>query len=213
MRSILKFVRDNSLSLALFGLFVVTFAAAVWSGWLAHNATLAEHHRGGIGLRAYLAGGTFIEGLSVNWQAAILQLGTLIVFSIFLVQRGAPHSRDPDRAAGGRKRRRLTRAHDWLQRNSLSLAFVALFVAAFAVFAVSGAEANNSERALIGAPPMPLGDFLVSSKFWWQTFQTWQAEYLVIALYLVLSIYLRQEGSAESKPKNASDEETGAHNE
>ncbi len=45
-----------------------------------------------------------------------------------------------------------------------------------------------------------------------QNFQTWQAEYLVIALYLVLSVFLRQQGSAESKPADASDGETGEHN-
>jgi hypothetical protein len=35
------------------------------------------------------------EGLASNWQAAFLQLASLIVFSGFLYQRGAPHSRDP----------------------------------------------------------------------------------------------------------------------
>lgn len=211
MRSLLKFIRSNSLSLALFALFGICFGGAVWSGWLQHNADLAAHGRSGIGLRAYLGSGSFVKGLAVNWQAAILQLGTLIVFSIFLVQRGAPHSRKPE---AGKQRREPRRRHatDWLQRNSLSVAFAVLFLATFVIFAVSGAHADNSERALIGAPPMSLGDYLVSSKFWWQTFQTWQAEYLVIGLYLVLSVFLRQEGSAESKPAAAPDSATGEHN-
>jgi hypothetical protein len=42
--------------------------------------------------------------------------------------------------------------------------------------------------------------FLLSAKFWSTTLQTWQAEYLVIAIYVVLTIFLRQEGSSESKP-------------
>jgi hypothetical protein len=54
---------------------------------------------------------------------------------------------------------------------------------------------------------------VISAKFWSATLQTWQAEYLVIGVYLVLSIYLRQEGSAESKPTNSPDSETGKHNE
>lgn len=212
MRSILKFVRSNSLSLALFALFLVCFGGAVWSGWLQQNADLAAHRHGGIGFRAYLGSGSFMKGLAVNWQAAILQLSTLIVFSIFLIQRGAPHSRKPD---AGKRHREPRRRHaaGWLRRNSLSVVFAALFLATFAVFVVSGASADNTERALIGQPPISLGGYLVSSKLWWETFQTWQAEYLVIALYLVLSVFLRQEGSAESKPDEAPDSETGEHNE
>ena len=57
-----------------------------------------------------------------------------------------------------------------------------------------------------------LGDYIVSAKFWSATLQTWQAEYLVIGLYIVLSIYLRQEDSAESKPPESSDDATGEHN-
>lgn len=41
------------------------------------------------------------------------------------------------------------------------------------------------------------------------TFQTWQAEFMAIVVYVVLSIYLRQDRSPESKPVSAPDEETG----
>jgi hypothetical protein len=159
---------------------------------------------------AYLGSGTFIEGLVVNWQAAILQLASLIVFSAFLYQRGSPHSRKPDR---GRRRGRFGPVGGWVRRNSLFLAFLVLFLATFAAHAVAGVFADNSRRALGGEPPVSFGDYVVSARFWWENFQTWQAEYLVIALYLVFSVFLRQEGSAESKPADAPDSETGEHNE
>lgn len=38
------------------------------------------------------------------------------------------------------------------------------------------------------------------------------AEYLVIAVYLVFSIFLRQQDSAESKPPEADNRSTGEHN-
>lgn len=209
MRKLVKLIRDNSLSIVLFALFVVCVGGAVWAGWLQQNETLVAHHRGGVGLASYLGSGAFLEGLAVNWQAAILQLASLIVFSSFLYQRGSPHSRKPDRRP---KRRRFGFVGGWVRRNSLFLAFLALFLVTFAMHAAAGVYADNSRRALDGEPPVSIGDYLVSSRFWWENFQTWQAEYLVIALYLVLSVFLRQQGSAESKPADAPDGETGEHN-
>jgi hypothetical protein len=198
------------LSFVLFALFFLCIGGAIWAGWLQQNETLTAHHRGGIGLSAYLGSGSFIEGLAVNWQAAILQLASLIVFSSFLYQRGSPHSRKPER---GRRRRRFGPVSGWVRRNSLFLAFLVLFLSTFAAHAVAGVFADNSRRALGGEPPVSIGDYVVSARFWWENFQTWQAEYLVIALYLVFSVFLRQEGSAESKPADAPDSETGEHNE
>lgn len=210
MRKLLSAIKDNSLSLALFALFVICIGGAIWTGWLQQNDTLAAHHRAGIGLPAYLGSGSFIEGLAVNWQAAVLQLASLIVFSSFLYQRGSPHSRKPH----GRSRRpRFGIMSGWARRNSLFLAFLALFLVTFVAHVIAGLADDNSRRALSGTPPLSIGHYLVSSRFWWENFQTWEAEYLVIALYLVLSIFLRQEGSAESKPVDAADGETGEHNE
>ena len=51
-----------------------------------------------------------------------------------------------------------------------------------------------------------------SAKFWATTLQTWQAEYLAIAVHIVLTIFLRQQNSPESKPVEASNETTGKAN-
>ena len=77
---------------------------------------------------------------------------------------------------------------------------------------VFGAEAYNEERALAGQPPISIAAFLLSAKFWSSTLQTWQAEYLAIAIFVVLSIFLRQQDSAESKPVESSNETTGEAN-
>lgn len=66
VRSILKFAGSNSLSLALFALFLVCFGGAVWSGWVQQNADLAAHRHGGIGFRTYLGSGSFMNGLAVT---------------------------------------------------------------------------------------------------------------------------------------------------
>ncbi len=61
-------------------------------------------------------------------------------------------------------------------------------------------------------PGVSLAQYVLSADFWFLTLQTWQAEYLAIALYIILSIFLRQEGSPESKPTEAANEETGEAN-
>jgi hypothetical protein len=205
-----KAVQENSLSIAFIALFLLCLAAHGFAGWLQQNDSLAAHGRAAVGFRDYLAGGTFIEALAVNWQAAILQLAALILLSGVLYQRGAPHSRKNRGKSAKRSRGRSV--GDWLYGNSLLLAFLLMFVAAFAIHAMSGAAAYNEERALAHQTSISWSAFLVSAKFWSSTLETWEAEFGVIAAYIVLSIFLRQEGSAESKPPEASDESTGEAN-
>jgi len=134
------------------------------------------------------------------------------VFSSVLYQRGAPHSRDPRKAKNAQNRREEADRFTWLYRNSLFRAFVLLFVFSLTLHIAFGTNAYNEERALIGQPPISVAAFLLSAKFWSSTLQTWQAEYLAIALFVVLSIFLRQQDSAESKPVESRNQTTGEAN-
>lgn len=157
----------------------------------------------------------FLQGVFSNWQAALLQLGSLIIFGVYLRQRGAPHSRklgtprnpNPQGKSLWRGKKR-----EWLRRNSLSLAFFSLFLLTFLLHLLSGAASYNQQRAYSHLPPLSVSAFFVSSTFWFSTFQTWQAEYMAIALYILLSVFLRQEGSPESKPVGAPNTATGNPN-
>ncbi|WP_322628346.1 DUF6766 family protein [Halothiobacillus sp.] len=208
----IKIIRDNSLSIVLFTLFAICISAQSFAGWRVQNENLAAHGQASLGYWHYLSTGTFWEGLASNWQAAVLQLGSLIVLSSFLYQRGAPHSLDPRKPKNKQKQREKTWPLTWIYSNSLSLTFLLLFVLSFVLHALSGASAYNEERSLTGRSPISIMAFLFSAKFWSITLQTWQAEYLVIALYVVLTIFLRQENSPESKPVKARDETTGEAN-
>jgi hypothetical protein len=204
-------IKDNSLSIVLFGLFAICISAQSLAGWRLQNEVLAAHGQSSVGYWDSLSTGAFLEGLASNWQAAVLQLGSLIVFSRFLYQRGASHSRDP-RKLPHEQLRWLAVRFSWFYRNSLSLVFLLLFVLSLAMHVVCGDDAYNEERALTGRPSIFIAAFLFSAKFWSTTLQTWQAEYLVIALYVVLSIFLRQQDSPESKPVESSNETTGEAN-
>ena len=97
-RKLNQAIKDNSLSIVLFVLFVICISAQTFAGWRLQNETLSTHGQALIGYWHFLSTGAFLEGLASNWQAAVLQLGSLIVFSSFLYQRSAPHSRDPHKA-------------------------------------------------------------------------------------------------------------------
>ena len=208
MGKLKQFVTDNGLSLLMLALFVGSLAGQVWSGVRLYNETQALHGLGAVGVGQYVRSGVFLQGVFSNWQAALLQLGSLIVFGIFLHQRGAPHSRTTERSGEDERGPKAS----WLRRNSLSVTFGVLFVLAFAAHLFSGAAQWNQEQALVHQPGMTVLAFAGSAKFWFSTFQTWEAEYMAIALYVLLSVVLRQEGSPESKPSESGDEETGIAN-
>jgi hypothetical protein len=211
MQSISKFIKTNGLSIVLFSLFVVFLVGQSVAGFLFYNEQQASHGAAQIGYWQFLGSGTFLNGIFSNWQAAILQLASLIIFGVFLVQRGATHSRK-HREPGPKDRSTIGSARNWMYRNSLSLAFLALFAISFALHVLTGAAAYNEQRALSGQPALSSLDFFFSAKFWFSTLQTWEAEYFAIGVYMILSIFLRQEGSPESKPVESSNEETGEGN-
>jgi hypothetical protein len=61
-----------------------------------------------------------------------------------------------------------------------------------------------------GEPGVSLLAYVASSRFWFESFQNWQSEFMAVGAIVVLSIFLRQRGSPESKPVDASHAETGA---
>lgn len=97
----------------------------------------------------------------------------------------------------------------WLYPNFLSVAFALLVAVTFGPHAVSGAFAYNEQLVLQHRPSISFGAFLVSAKFWSSTLETWHAEYLNIAIFMVLSVFLRQQSSAASKSTEPSNNETG----
>ncbi len=213
MRTLAKFIADHSLSIAFILLFIACILGQSFSGLSLYNQVQSAHGLQPIGYWRFLGTGMFLQGVFSNWQAALLQLGSLIIFGVYLRQRGAPHSRKPGTSQNthskslwrGKKR-------DWPRRNSLSLAFFALFLLAFLLHLLSGAADYNQQRAFSHEAPLSIAAFFVSAKFWFATFQTWQAEYMAIAVYILLSVFLRQEGSPESKPVGASNASTGETN-
>ena len=214
--SLKKTISDHSMSIMLFGLFLLCLIGQGLSGWLAYNQSLRAGHFPAIALGAYFGTGNFLDGILSNWQAAILQLAVLIAFSSVLHQKGAAHSRKTQATSHRKIDWKLSlrpTVSEWLYANSLSLAFFGMFVVTFLLHGLFGEWKYNENQMLRHLAPISFSSYTASSSFWFSVFQCWEAEFWAIGTYIILSIFLRQENSPELKPVDASNEQTGGVNE
>jgi Domain of unknown function (DUF6766) len=206
-----QWIADHGLSLSFASLFAVCIAGQSICGHISYNSELALHGFPAVGYLGYLRTGNFLDGAFVNWQAALLQLGCLIVFAAKFREKGAAHSLSP-RIHGLRKRNQDGRHRPWVYRHSLSLAFAALFAASFIAHLFFGAMDYNSSLQMIHKPQITTVEYGRSSAFWFSNAQTWEAEFAALVIYILLSVFLRQQGSPESKPVDSSNDVTGKTN-
>jgi hypothetical protein len=87
----------------------------------------------------------------------------------------------------------------FLKENSLSVVFLALFLAALIGQAIAGHLDFNQEQIRHGDPEISLWRYVVSSEFGTSVMENWQSEYLQFTLFVLLTVWLLQRGSPESK--------------
>jgi hypothetical protein len=217
------FWRRNGLSLTLLGLFLLMFGGQMVTGWLDYSQELRDHGLAPPSLLQYTRSGHFLEATAENWESEFLQMFIYVVFTVFLYQRGSSESKPLDGPSPVDEDPRLhhddprapapVRRGGWqlrLYENSLSLAFLGLFIASLALHMLGGHAAYNAERLLEGSAPESLAQYLTGPRFWFESLQNWQSEFLAIASMVVLSVHLRQRGSPESKPVAAAHADTGS---
>ncbi|HEY8938934.1 MAG TPA: DUF6766 family protein, partial [Cellvibrio sp.] len=149
-----------------------------------------------------------------NWESEFLQMALYVMMTIFLYQQGSSESK---KLEGKEAVDREPVAHPgapWpvrrgglvlvIYKNSLSLAFILLFLISFFLHAFGTMQQLNEEGASLN-----LITVFAEDRFWFESFQNWQSEFLSVASIVFLSIYLRQKGSPESKPVDAPNSETG----
>lgn len=88
----------------------------------------------------------------------------------------------------------------WIYEHALSLVCFVIFVLCLTAMAASGFQVYNDEQLQHGAAPIPFGDYLLSGNFIEATFENWESEFLQMGAYVVLTVFLFQKGSSESKP-------------
>jgi hypothetical protein len=214
--------RNNSLSIVLGLLFLGFWGGQAWTGWLDHNSDARLHGDPAIDLAAYLTSGHFWEATGENWESEFLQMAMFVVLTCFLRQKGSAESKridvvedvdlDPARFSDVPEAPWPVRRGGWILRlyeHSLGLAFALLFLISIIMHAAGGLVEFNEEREEHSLAPITLSEYATSSRFWFESFQNWQSEFLSLLAMVVGTIYLRQRGSAESKPLHVAHSETG----
>ena len=217
-----RFLRDNGLGLVMFGFFALFLFAQSVTGLAVYNDDQREHGEATISYAEYLRTGHFVEATFENWESEYLQMGAYVLFTVFLFQRGSSESKDPDKEESVDEDPRQARGGQdvpWpvryggsvlrLYEHSLAVAFVLLFLVSFVLHAIGGAREYSQEQIAHGGQAVSTAEFLRTSEFWFQSFQNWQSEFLAVFSIVVLSVFLRQRGSPESKPVAAPHSKTG----
>ncbi|MDQ7903174.1 hypothetical protein RB614_01395 [Phytohabitans sp. ZYX-F-186] len=207
-----RWIWFNALALVMFGAFLLFILLQSIFGWQVRNEELAQYGHPADSYWTYLGTGHFVEAVFENWESEFLQMGSYVLLTAYLVQRGSPESKplnQVDRAEDYREKAGPDAPGPvksgglalLLYRNSLSIALLGLFVISFVIHLLGGtAEYNEQQAVQSGAPPISAAKFLATSDFWFQSMQNWQSEFLAVGSLIVLSIVLRQHGSPQSKP-------------
>jgi hypothetical protein len=87
----------------------------------------------------------------------------------------------------------------FVKHNGLSLTFLGLFLAALVFQAVAGQADFNEQQDRHGDPRISLLRYVTSSHFGVAVMENWQSEYLQFTLFILLTVWLLQRGSPESK--------------
>ena len=210
-----RMLRDNGLSLVFLALFVLALAGQSIAGFLRENEELAEHGQSAVDFFSFVTSSEFLVDVAENWQSEFLQFFVFIAATVWFIQRGSPESKKPGDEGLGSDEDQLVGAHgrpdspNWAPRggwrtaiygNSLLIVMGSIFVFSWLAQSLAGLVVANEENAMHAQPSITWADYVVSPDFWDRTLQNWQSEFLAVGAMVAFAIYLRQRGSAESKP-------------
>src|SRR5690349_4456442 len=93
----------------------------------------------------------------------------------------------------------------FLKDNGLTIVLAAATLATVVGMIFTGQLVYNRELVGHGASAVSVGQYLVSGHFLSALFENWESEFLQMSAYVILTAFLFQRGSAESKdPDTAS---------
>jgi hypothetical protein len=216
-----RVLHEHGLTVALLGLFLISIVGQAIAGARAYDDDQKDHGQPAIGLVAYVTTGQFVESVFENWESEFLQMGIYVLLTAYLRQKGSAESKSldepeevdedprtvpgrPDAPWPVRRGGPLLTAYE----HSLSTVLLLLFVLSFGLHAAGGARAYSQEQLLHGGEAVSMLGYMATSQFWFESFQNWQSEFLSIGVVVVLSIFLRERGSPESKAVAAPHGET-----
>ena len=219
-----KVLRDHGLGLFFGLIFLAALVGQAVAGWHQFNNDQAAEGLDVISLGDYLTSATFAADVAENWQSEYLQFLLYIGATVWLVQVGSPESKKPEEIGlESDKDQKVGRYAEpdsprWAAvggwrttvfSSSLLLVMGSIFVVSWFAQSYAGWAAFNETRLERLQDPISWVSYLGNADFWSRTLQNWQSEFLAVGSMAVLSIYLRQRGSPESKPVGTSHASTG----
>lgn len=209
----------NGLSLVLLACFLLFWLAQALTGHQEYNREHLEKGLSSLSLGQYLHTGHFISTTFENWESEFFQMLAYVLFTISLRQQGSAESKPLEKKETEDK---VPKAHPkapwavkkggvWLTlyQNSLSIALFLLFIFSFCFHAYGSYKDYREEQNQARDMVEPFWQYMTGSRFWFESFQNWQSEFLAVLTIVFLSIYLRQKGSPESKAVDAPHAQTG----
>ena len=214
-----SFIYRNSLSVAFLLLAFLSLVGQAFAGLQEYNDFLAGHKQQTVTLFQYLSTGHFIQATFENWESEFFQMGLFIWFTVFLRQKGSSESKrlgikeEVDREPINRKNApwAVKKGGFMLSvyKHSLSISLLLLFLISFVLHWYGSNKDFNQIKMLEDKSAESMFAYLSNSRLWYESFQNWQSEFLSVFAIIFLSIYLREFGSPQSKPVDASNAETG----
>jgi hypothetical protein len=199
----MAWIRDRALTLVLMAMFLLFLAGQLMTGVAEYNSEQIQHGQTAVSMSDYLATGHPWEALFENWESEFLQMAVFVLLTTFLIQKGSPESRrpavkelvdaDPRDFADDPDAPWPVRRGGWILRlyeHSLGLAFVLLFLITWVGHALGGFAEYAADQVTHHQPGPGLTDYLMSARFWFESFQNWQSEFLAIASMVWLAVYL-----------------------
>jgi len=214
-----SFLYRNGLGLLFSTLFIVTLFAQAITGFHEHNSEREQDNAPEITFVEYLSSGHFISATFENFESEFLQMALYVILTVGLRQKGSAESKSLDEPEEVDREPKPGPDAPWpvrkggivlkIYENSLFIVFVMLFLVSWCLHLYGSWVDHNEQQVLNGKPIDTVANYLTQANFWFEAFQNWQSEFLSIASIVLLTIFLRQKGSPESKPVDAPHSETG----
>jgi uncharacterized protein DUF6766 len=214
-----SFFYKNGLTIVFLVLMIFSLGGQIYTGRSEHNEFLSDHGRAEQSLSQYLLSGHFLQATFENWESEFFQMALFVLFTIFLRQQGSSESKDCDEESFDKEDLQPNKDSPWpvkkggmalaLYKHSLSISLFLLFLLSFFLHWYGSWMDFNEQQEIAGKAQQAFTEYVVNKRLWFESFQNWQSEFLSIFSIIFLSIYLRQYGSSQSKPVNASHSKTG----
>lgn len=212
-----SFLYRNSLSITVIVLMLLSLAGQFFTGLKTENKELEENGFPALSISEYFYSGHFIQATFENWESEFLQMMLYVLLTISLRQKGSSESKplegteevDREPIPHPKAPWPVKKGGVWLKiyKHSLSMAFALLFLISFGLHFYGSLKNYNNEQAMKKEPPVTALQYISESRFWFESFQNWQSEFLAVASIVILSIWLREKGSPESKPVDMAHDE------